>query len=208
MPVVLAFGDSNTWGFEPVAATRYPKAVRWTGILARSLGESFEVIEEGLNGRTTVFDDPEEAGRIGLSYLAPCLRSHAPLDLAIIALGCNDCKAAFGATPKQIAAGAARLIDAALESEAGPGGRPPRVILVAPPPIATLTEYAGMFAGGHERALGLPAAYRALAQTRGIGYVDAGAFIRCSDRDGIHFEPDQHAILGQAMAEAVKMMLG
>jgi lysophospholipase L1-like esterase len=73
MPVILAFGDSNTWGYAPVQAVRYPKTVRWTGVMARALGEDFEVIEEGLNGRTTVFDDPEEEGRIGLSYFGPCL---------------------------------------------------------------------------------------------------------------------------------------
>ena len=75
------------------------------------------MIEEGLRGRTTVFDDPEELGRNGLVYFAPCLFSHAPLDLVVISLGCNDTKAKFSAAPEMIAAGAERLLEASLASD-------------------------------------------------------------------------------------------
>ncbi len=73
--------------------------------------------------------------------------------------------------------------------------------------MSSLTEYAEMFEGGPEKALRLPALYRAVAERHGAGFVDAGAFIACSPLDGIHYAPDQHAILGAAMAEAVRMML-
>ena len=207
MPVILAFGDSNTWGSTPATGERMSKGVRWPGVMAHALGAGYEVIEEGLRGRTTIFDDAEEDGRNGLAYFAPCLKSHAPLDLVIISLGCNDVKAQFNATPEKIAEGAAALIDVALASDCGPGGVAPAVIVVSPPPIAKLTGYAEMFVGGAPKALRLPALYQALAQSRGIGFVEAGAFIHASDGDGIHYDPDQHAILGAAMAEAVRMML-
>ena len=181
--------------------------VRWPGVMARALGQNFQVIEEGLCGRTTTFDDPEEDGRNGLAYFAPCLRSHAPLDFVIISLGLNDVKARFAAAPETVVAGAEELIEVALASAAGPGGAAPEAILVAPPPIEKLTEYAEMFKGGVERALRLPALYRSLAERRGVGFVDAGQFIRCSPLDGIHYAPDQHAVLGATMAEAVRMML-
>ena len=208
MPVVVAFGDSNTWGSIPGQDARMAPDVRWPGVMARALGEGFSVIEEGLRGRTTQFDDPDEPGRNGLVYFEPCLLSHAPLDLVIVSLGCNDCKAKFAATPQMIAAGVERLVEVALASQAGPGGGAPRVIVVAPPPIAKLTEYAEMFAGGAAKARELPALYRALAERRGLGFVDAGAFISASPLDGIHYAPDQHAILGRAMAEAARMTLG
>ena len=80
-------------------------------------------------------------------------------------------------------------------------------MLVAPPPMEKLTEYAEMFVGGAEKALRLPGVYRALAERRGIGFVDAGQFICCSPLDGIHYAPDQHGIFGATMAEAVRMML-
>ena len=207
MPVIVAFGNSNTWGSTPGSGARMARDVRWPGVMARALGSSFQVIEEGLCGRTTMFDDPEEDGRNGLDYFAPCLRSHAPIDLVIISLGCNDVKASFAATPETSAAGAERLIDFALASTTGPEGGAPEVVLVAPPPFVKLTEYAEMFEGGTEKALRLPAAYRALAERRGVGFVDAGQLIRCSPLDGIHYAPDQHAVLGAAMAEAARMML-
>jgi lysophospholipase L1-like esterase len=207
MPVVLAFGDSNTWGSTPGTGVRMAPDVRWPGSMAHALGADFQVIEEGLRGRTTIFDDDEEEGRNGLAYLAPCLRSHAPLDLVIIALGCNDVKEQFHATPEAIAAGAERLIDLALASACGPDDTAPAIILVAPPPLDRLTGFAEMFAGGAGKAARLPSVYRDLAQRRGVGFVDAGQLIRCSPLDGIHYDADQHAILGPAMAEAVRMML-
>ena len=207
MPVILAFGDSNTWGSTPATGERMSRSVRWPGVMARALGPEYEVIEEGLRGRTTMFDDADEDGRNGLPYLLPCLKSHAPLDLVIVSLGCNDVKTQFDATPETIADGVAKLIDVARATDCGRDGAPPAILIVSPPPIAKLSGYAEMFVGAPPKALRLPALYRALAQSRGIGFVEAGAFIRCSDGDGIHYEPDQHAILGAAMAEAVKMML-
>ena len=207
MPVILAFGDSNTWGSIPGQDARMAPEVRWSGVMTRALGTDFQVIEEGLRGRTTIFDDPDEPGRNGLVYFPPCLLSHAPLDLVIIALGCNDTKARFSATPEMIVAGAERLVEGALASGAGPSDAAPAVILMAPPPIAKLTEYAEMFEGSAEKALRLPAVCRAMARRRGIGFVAAGEFIRCSPLDGIHYAPDQHAVLGRTMAEAVRMVL-
>ena len=208
MAVIVAFGDSNTWGYDPAAGGRFPADVRWTGVMRRELGDRHSVIEEGLNGRTTVFEDPIEPDRRGATYLPPCLRSHSPLDLVVVALGCNDMKARFGLTPADIAAGAERLILMARAEPAGPGGAPPKVILVAPPPVAKLTGFAEIFEGATEKSRRLAARYREVAERQGVGFVDAGQFIACSDLDGIHFEADQHAVLGHAMAEAVRIMLG
>ena len=81
MPVIVAFGDSNTWGYDPATGSRFPRAQRWPSVLQRELGADFEVIAEGLNGRTTVHDDPIEPYRCGADALPPCLMSHAPVDL-------------------------------------------------------------------------------------------------------------------------------
>ncbi len=208
MAVIVAFGDSNTWGYDPRSATRFAPDVRWTGVMQRALGAGHTVIEEGLNGRTTVFDDPIEPDRRGSDYLPPCLRSHAPLDLVIIALGCNDMKKRFSASPGDIANGAERLIRIARAEAVGPGGAPPAILLVAPPPTAKLTDFAEMFEGASDKSRMLAKRYREVAERQNVGFVDAGEFVACSDLDGIHFEAEAHAVLGQAMAEAVRMMLG
>ena len=206
MAVIVAFGDSNTWGYDPAAAGRFAPDVRWTGVMQRVLGPDHRVIEEGLNGRTTVFVDPIEPDRRGADYLPPCLRSHAPLDLVIIALGCNDMKMRFSASPGDIASGAEFLIRLARAEAVGPAG-PPRVLLVAPPPIAKLTDFAEMFEGAQEKSRVLALRYRDVAERQRVGFVDAGEFIACSDLDGIHFEAEAHSILGHAMAEAARMVL-
>jgi len=208
MPVVVAFGDSNTWGYDPATQSRFGADVRWAGVMRRELGAAFTIIEEGLNGRTSVHDDPFEPHRNGLTYLPPCLLSHAPLDLVIIALGCNDLKHRFGLSPADIALGMERLVLTAQAMAVGPDGKPPAILLAAPPPVVELTDFAEMFAGAREKSLSLGTRYAAVAKLRGVGFIDAAAHIQCSPKDGIHYEADQHALLGRAMAAAVRASLG
>jgi lysophospholipase L1-like esterase len=204
MPVIVAFGDSNTWGYDPATGGRYPRAERWPSVLQRELGAQFEVVAEGLNGRTTVHDDPTEPYRSGADALPPCLMSHAPVDLVILALGCNDLKKRFSVSAFDIADGAARLIFLARAYGQGPDGHPPKILLVAPPPIAKLSDYAEMFEGGREKSVLLGQRYRDVAERDGVAFLDSGAVIRCSDLDGIHYAADQHELLGRAAAKAVR----
>ena len=62
---ILCYGDSNTFGTDPVHGGRHPREARWTGVLQELLGDGYRVIEEGLGGRTTVFDDALSEGRNG-----------------------------------------------------------------------------------------------------------------------------------------------
>ena len=91
MKTVVCFGDSNTWGYIPGSeGERFPREVRWPTQLQRLLGDEWEVIAEGLNGRTATIERPDSEGRNGLPYLLPCLHSHAPVDVVVIFLGTND----------------------------------------------------------------------------------------------------------------------
>ncbi len=76
-------------------------------MLGKALGNGYEVIEEGLNGRTTVWDDPIEGYKSGKEYLIPCLELHKPLDLVAILLGTNDLKTRFGLSAYDVAEGRA-----------------------------------------------------------------------------------------------------
>jgi lysophospholipase L1-like esterase len=208
MRTVLCYGDSNTWGYEPATGERFPEDVRWPGVLARELGNGFRVIEEALNGRTTVREDPVEEYKNGKDYLRPCLESHAPLDLVIVALGINDLKARFFASASDAADGAGVLISIAQCSGTGPDGGSPAVLLVVPPPVGFLTELAQMFAGAEEKSKGFSSQYRRVAEKYGCRLLDAGDVARASDRDGIHLEADEHRKLGVAVAASVKEYLG
>ncbi len=208
MKTILCYGDSNTWGFDPASKGRFDRDVRWTGVLRRTLGDGYLVIEEGLNGRTTVWDDPIEGYKNGKEYLIPCLATHAPLDLVIIMLGTNDLKMRFSVSAYDIANGAGVLVDIVQKSDAGPDASAPQVLLLAPPPLATLSEYADMFAGGAAKAQQFAVQYQRVAQEKGCHFLNTGSVIVSSDLDGIHFEAGEHAKLGQAVAEKVRAILG
>ncbi|MGX6444883.1 GDSL-type esterase/lipase family protein [Neobacillus sp. K501] len=132
---IVCFGDSNTWGYDARTLERFPEGVRWTSLLGEDLGDEFQVIEEGLSGRTSVVDDPLFEGLNGFSYIHPCLMSHAPLEMVIIMLGTNDTKERFSLTSYNIAQGIARLAQKAKNTPVGKKGAFPKVLVIAPPPI-------------------------------------------------------------------------
>ncbi len=213
MRTILCYGDSNTWGAVPITrrddAERFGFGERWPGVLRQGLGADYWVIEEGLNGRTTVHDDPVEgAHKNGRRSLLACLESHRPLDLVILMLGTNDLKLRFSVSAADIADGARALAEIVLGTAAGRAGGPPRLLLVCPPPLARLDLLADMFAGGSEKSNRLAAHYRAAADSLGCGYLDAGSVITCSDVDGIHFDAAAHKLLGAHIAGLVPTLLG
>jgi lysophospholipase L1-like esterase len=208
MKTILCYGDSNTWGYNPSSGGRYAPDERWPGVMRAVLGEGYTVIEEGLNGRTTVWDDPIEPGRNGKPYFLPCLLTHHPLDLVIILLGTNDLKHRFGLSAYDIARGAAVLVELAQASDAGPEDGPPEVLLVAPPPVARLTNFALDFEGAKKKSRAFGREYRLLAAELDCAFLDAGGVVISSDRDGIHLDADQQAALGRALAKKVAELLG
>jgi len=124
---ILCFEDSNTWGYDPIAQDRFPRDVRWTGVMRKALGSDFLVLEEGLNGRSTVWEDPIEGYKNGHDDLVPCLETHRPLDLVILMLGTNDLKVRFHVSSFDIAQSVAVLIDVIQRSGSGSGEQYHRV---------------------------------------------------------------------------------
>lgn len=133
MRTVVCFGDSNTWGYVPGSdAERYPRDIRWPGRLAAALAGEWEVIAEGLNGRTAAVESPVEDGRNGVTYLLPCLRSHKPLDAVVVYLGTNDVNFLRA---DLVARSVGRLVKLTRTSETGVDGAAPAVLVVCPPPF-------------------------------------------------------------------------
>ena len=209
LPVVLCFGDSNTHGADPLGGERLGRDVRWTGVMAELLAAEAHVIEEGLNGRTTVWEDPFTDGRNGRAYLLPCLRSHQPIDVLVLMLGTNDIKPMFHAEPFEVALGMQALVDIAQASGCGPGGDRPRILVVAPPCLAEATELSDLwgFRGRQAAALALAPLYETVAASRGTAFLDAGALVSADPADGVHLSAEGHAVLAHAMAEAVRPLL-
>ncbi len=208
MRTVLCYGDSNTWGYDPATRGRYSPHVRWTGVLAARLGAEYRVVEEGLNGRTTRWDDPIEPGRNGLAYLRPCIESHQPLDLIITMLGTNDLKGRFNLSASDIAQSAAELAEMAWRFAHAPDGSHAKVLLVAPPAVSALTEFDQLFDGAREKSRQFSRYYRLAAGWYDLPFFDAGAVIVSSEKDGIHFDADEHRKLGEALADEVLRLAG
>jgi lysophospholipase L1-like esterase len=212
MKTILCFGDSNTWGARPDGGLRYPKEVRWPSVLQAALGNAYEVIAEGLPGRTTVFEDPIEEQRNGKMHLIPCLYSHRPLDLVIILLGTNDMKQRFGVSAIDSALGAGVLVEMVQKSTAGPDGRAPKVLLLAPPPVLPIEAtdqpaFLDILAGAQTRSQHFAACFRYVAEQRQCGFFDTATVIQSSPRDGVHLEPEAHAALGNALAAQVRRII-
>jgi len=201
---ILCYGDSNTWGYIPGTGERYPKSVRWTGELQNVLCDSCEVIEEGLSGRTTVWDDPIEGDKNGLAYLRPCLESHRPLDCVILMLGTNDLKTRFSLTAADIAEGIECLIKTIQQSRCGIEGKSPIILIAAPPPVVPQGDYQEIFSGAKEKSLKFSSRYAAVAQRNGCEFVDVGEVIEVDPTDGIHYDAHAHSILGNVFAERIR----
>jgi len=206
MKTILCYGDSNTFGLMPDLLNRYPKHIRWTGILQQRLGPDFDVIEEGLGGRTTVWDDPVEEHKNGKKYLLPCLESHRPIDLVIIMLGTNDLKDRFHVSSFTIATSIENLLNAIQNSASGPDFKAPQVLLVCPVPIRDVGDINmnRMLAGGFEKSHELGPYYEAIAKRRGIWYLEPGERVETSDQDGTHYTVAGHAKMAELMEEAVR----
>ena len=206
MKRILCYGNSNTWGYDPVNQGRFDRDTRWPGALRNALGTSYEIIEEGLGGRTTVWDDPIEGYKNGQTYLIPSLASHAPLDLVILLLGTNDLKRRFNLSAFDIAEGARVLVGVVQRSGAGPQGRAPKVLLLAPPPTTTLTFFGEMFEGAAEKSVKFAGHYQRVAREMACDFLDTGAVIASSPLDGIHLEAAEQVKLGKAVAGKVRAM--
>ena len=204
---ILCYGDSNTWGYDPATEDRFDRHTRWAGVMRDVLGDDYWVIEEGLNGRTTVWDDPIEGYKNGHSYLIPCLETHKPIDLVIIMLGTNDLKVRFFLPPSDIAKGAGVLVNTVQKSDTGRNEQAPPVLLLAPPVVVKLTEFEEMFEGAEAKSEKFSQHFREIAQEYGCHFLDTAQVIRSSPLDGIHFEATEHRKLGKAVAAKVREIL-
>jgi lysophospholipase L1-like esterase len=209
---VLVYGDSLTWGIVPNTRKRLPFEERWPGILENKLNESgrrVRLIEDCLNGRRTVWEDPFKPGRNGLVGLAQRIEMHSPLALVILMLGTNDFQFSHPYNNAWSAAqGIAALVNEIRKAPIEPGMPDPPILVVCPPPIQSPRgPVAAKFSGAEERCAGLADAYRAVSSDLGCHFFDAKSVTSSSRVDGIHLDADQHLALGRALADVVGPIL-
>jgi lysophospholipase L1-like esterase len=201
---VLVYSDSASWGIIPTTRKRLPFEARWPGVMEIALAEQrhrVRVIEDCLNGRRTVWEDPFKPGRNGLAGLAQRIEVNSPLALVILMLGTNDFQSMHPHTAWHAAQGIASLVTAIRQAPIEPGMPIPPILVVAPPPILVPHgPIAAKFTGAAAKAAGLADAYRDVASELGCHFFDAGSVTPASAVDGIHLDADQHERLGRALA--------
>jgi len=205
---ILCYGDSITWGYNPANQERMTANERWSGILGNGLGDGYNVIEEGLNGRTTVWNDPLNHGsKNGLKYLLPCLDSHRPIDLCILLLGTNDMKKRFSLSAIKITGGINLLLDTIKKSETGPNGSAPKILLLAPPYLNKTTSFSKEFGDSYNISLKLPSYYAQIAIDNNCEFLDTSKIIVASEIDGVHPDVNQQVKLGKIVLQIVKKIM-
>ena len=203
MKQILCFGDSNTYGYIPENGARFPYGVRWTSLLAERLkSRQVQVIEEGLCGRTTRYDDATRPARNGLKEFPAILKKHPDADTVILMLGTNDCKTLYHTTAESIGEGIRRLLEQIRAID------PQRRILLLSP--IHLGEHVYEEAYDPEfsdwsvpLSRELPAVYERIAEEYGIAFLRASDFASPSETDQEHMTAQDHAALADAIFDAL-----
>lgn len=206
MESILVYGDSNTWGLIPGTTPfrRYPKYIRWTGVLQSKL-KNTKILEEGLCGRTTIFEDQYRIGRNGAEVLPSILRSKYPIDAAIIMLGTNDCKKFYQASANDIGEGIEQCLEE-LETYIAKE----KILLISP-------IYLGEEVWKEEKdpefdkdsvikCRELKGIYESIAKKRGIHYMAASNYVEADKADDEHLNENGHQILANVVYDKLMDM--
>lgn len=207
MKQILCFGDSNTYGLIPSTKGRYDWNVRWTGKIGEKLkGTEYRIIEEGLCGRTTIFDDSLRSGRKGTELLPVILESHQPIEAVILMLGTNDCKTLYNATAEIIGLGIEKLLD-----QIEKGTHNAKVLLVSPVLLGDKVWEEGYDPEFNEMSVEtskhFAEVYRKIAHKRKVAFLDAAAYAKASNQDREHLDEEGHQKLADAIWDKLDTLI-
>jgi lysophospholipase L1-like esterase len=176
-------------------------------LLQQKLGDDFEIIEEGLCGRTTAIDDPKEEGRNGKTYLIPCLKTHNPLDLVILMLGSNDLKERFNQSAEQIAKNIEELIIIIKKLGIDRNNQPLKILLISPAYINENSKLAQIgVKGAEEKSKQLAEFYQKVARKQDCEFMDLAQYVQPSPIDGGHFGIEGHAKIAEVIEKKIKQI--
>jgi len=195
---VLCYGDSNTWGFNPATGIRLSENERWPGVLRVNLGDGFEIIEDGQNGRSIQGSDTSHKDS---------LLHYGPLDVVVIFLGINDICFNKEISLENLVFSMDDLVEMLSSTAAGPEAVRPEIILLSSVPINQTQATGGLYELEAEKILRFGEELRKLAVRCGCGFIDSGRIVHSSELDGIHLEAPEHRKLGLFIADYIRSFL-
>ena len=209
---IICFGDSNTWGFNPTNGSRYDENTRWPMVLQKLLGNDYQIIEEGQNGRTIANADPWEWGcKCGMDYILPMVESQKPFDLLIIMLGTNDLKAKFHLPAGDIAGSLQNMLMKAKTFLQYQCGISPKILIISPPYLGEnmgSSPFAAFFdvETAIDNSRRLADYYELVAKRFGCDFLDAADICKVGAADSLHLMEEGHKELAEGIFHKIEEM--
>ncbi len=210
MKNILCYGDSNTWGYIPGSqAQRHDIDTRWTGLLQKQLGSDYKIIENGLNSRTTIYDDPICIDRNGYKSLDSAVLSQSPLDLVIIMLGTNDFKDYLPSSNYASAEALGLYCNKIRNICAAENQQVPKILLVSPIHVGKTVLKAGEEFNQEsiDRSKDLGGRIKAVAERFDAYFFDAASVAKASNIDGLHMINSEHKKIADALEKLIREIL-
>ncbi|MBQ1326719.1 MAG: arylesterase [Eubacterium sp.] len=206
MNQILCFGDSNTWGYDPITKQRFSTGIRWTGRLRDKLSEqNIKVLEDGLCGRTTVYEDETRPGRKGIDSIREVFNKKNDIDAVVIMLGTNDCKTYNRSSAVSIANGMNDCLDIVLEHVDAKN-----VLLLSPIHLGKYVWHEGydieFCKDSVEVSKGLKEEYKKIAEKRGVNFLSASDYVVPSREDQEHINELGHKVLADVIYKKIIQM--
>ena len=209
MKNILCFGDSNTWGYDPATQTRFSKDIRWTGVLQQLLGSKYNVIEEGLNGRTTNVNEKQDHGlgyfrpfRSAMDLLSVLIETNSPLDIIIVMLGTNDLKTNFNQSSEMIAKNMRLVCESIIDNDYF---QSKSIILVSPTHINEESpNLLDSFIGTTQASQSFSNSYRKISDDLDLYFLDASESVKTNKIDGLHWDAMQHSDFANSLFNKIK----
>ncbi len=200
MRKILCFGDSNTAGYLPGGEMLEFKDA-WPGVLDDLLGEGFEVVSDGKNGRTISFDDPYNEGCNGMNDIEGALDNNEPLSMVILFLGTNDLKKTFQSEPMAIAENLRGMCEKIKEKTDA------KLMILSPPLLGDQIEFSpfGLDFGRQQvdYSFDIAPQFETVARSEEAEYIDLSIVAMSSDADCLHLTAEEHRKIGEAVQRKV-----
>ncbi len=204
MKKILLYGDSNTWGHNPVDFSQL--AVTWATTV-RALLPGCDIEIDGECGRATL------AGE-GAKHGIACFRERYfakkhDFDLIVIMLGTNDVLKEIDYTPERTAEALRQYIR---ETRVVYGDKTPQFLIISPILIKENVMKHPVFTELYtpesvEKSKRFADAIEKMTKDENVHFMNAALYAEASDIDGVHMETAEHEKLGAAAAAKIKEIL-